>query len=58
MPESRYLRWPVFKCSWLAAFGCSLTIGNLALTAMFTAASQSKDLVELDDVVAAAREVA
>jgi hypothetical protein len=32
-------------------------IGNLALAAMFTAASQAKDLVELDDVVAASREV-
>jgi type II secretory pathway predicted ATPase ExeA len=38
--------------------GIPRTIGNLALSAMFTAASQNKDLVELDDVVAAAREVA
>jgi len=38
--------------------GIPRAIGNLALTAMFTAASQNKDLVELDDVIAAAREVA
>ena len=38
--------------------GIPRTIGNLALSAMFTAASLSKDLVELDDIVAAAREIA
>ena len=38
--------------------GIPRAIGNLALTAMFTAASQNKDLVDLDDVIAAAREVA
>ena len=38
--------------------GIPRTIGNIALTAMFTAASQNKDIVELDDVIAAAREVA
>ena len=38
--------------------GIPRAIGNLTLTAMFTAASQNKDLVELDDVIAAARELA
>lgn len=33
-------------------------IDNLAPTAPYTAAAQGKDLVELDDVVAAAREIA
>jgi len=37
--------------------GIPRTIGNLALTAMYTAAGASKDLVELDDVVAATREM-
>jgi hypothetical protein len=25
MPESRYSKWPVFRCSLVAGFGCSLT---------------------------------
>jgi type II secretory pathway predicted ATPase ExeA len=37
--------------------GVPRAINNLALTAMYTAAFQSKDLVELDDVIAAAKEV-
>lgn len=38
--------------------GVPRAIGNLALAAMLHAAAESKDLVELDDVVAASREVA
>jgi type II secretory pathway predicted ATPase ExeA len=38
--------------------GVPRAIGNLALAAMLHAAAQAKDLVELDDVVAASREVA
>ena len=38
--------------------GIPRSIGNLALTAMLAAAVQSKDLVELDDVIAASQEVA
>ena len=38
--------------------GVPRAIGNLALAAMLHAAADSKDLVELDDVVAASREVA
>ncbi len=37
--------------------GVARTIGNLALAAMFTAASHNKDIVELDDVVSIAKEV-
>ena len=37
--------------------GVPRAIGNLALSAMYNAAAQSKDLVELDDVVAASKEV-
>jgi type II secretory pathway predicted ATPase ExeA len=37
--------------------GVPRTIGNLALAAMVHAAAQAKDLVELDDLVAAAQEV-
>jgi type II secretory pathway predicted ATPase ExeA len=37
--------------------GVPRTIGNLALAAMFHAAGQNKDVVELDDVVSTAREV-
>jgi type II secretory pathway predicted ATPase ExeA len=37
--------------------GIPRVIGNLALAAMFTADAQAKDLVELEDVVAASREV-
>jgi type II secretory pathway predicted ATPase ExeA len=37
--------------------GIPRTIGNLALGAMVTAAAQNKDIVELDDVVAASQEV-
>lgn len=37
--------------------GVPRAIGNLALAAMFTAAAQAKDLVELEDVLAASREV-
>jgi hypothetical protein len=33
------------------------TIGNLALTAMLNAAGRAKDLVELDDVIAACKEM-
>ena len=38
--------------------GVPRAINNLALTALYNAAAQSKDLVELDDVVAAAKEIA
>jgi type II secretory pathway predicted ATPase ExeA len=38
--------------------GVPRAIGNLALAAMLHAAAQAKDLVELDDIVAASREVA
>ena len=38
--------------------GIPRTIGNLALAAMLNAALRAKDLVELDDVIAASREVA
>lgn len=38
--------------------GVPRSIGNLALAAMLNAALHSKDLVELDDVIAASREVA
>ena len=37
--------------------GVPRAIGNLALSAMYNAASQAKDLVELDDLVAASKEV-
>ena len=37
--------------------GIPRAIGNLALTAMFHAAAQGKDLVELDDVISASQEV-
>jgi len=37
--------------------GVPRAIGNLALYAMYNAAAQAKDLVELDDVVAATKEV-
>ena len=37
--------------------GIPRAIGNLALAAMYHAAAQSKDLVELDEIVAAAKEV-
>jgi type II secretory pathway predicted ATPase ExeA len=37
--------------------GVPRAIGNLALTAMYNAAAQNKDIVELDDVVAASKEV-
>jgi type II secretory pathway predicted ATPase ExeA len=37
--------------------GVPRVIGNLALSAMYIAASQNKDIVELDDVVAAAKEI-
>ncbi|MBD3237043.1 MAG: AAA family ATPase [Candidatus Eisenbacteria bacterium] len=37
--------------------GVPRAIGNLALSAMFTAAAQAKDIVELDDVVTASREM-
>ena len=37
--------------------GIPRAIGNLALTAMYNAAAQNKDLVDLDDVTAATREV-
>jgi len=37
--------------------GVARVIGNLALSAMFTAAAEAKDIVELEDVVAASREV-
>jgi type II secretory pathway predicted ATPase ExeA len=37
--------------------GIPRAIGNLALNAMYIAAAQNKDLVDLDDVTAAAREV-
>ncbi len=37
--------------------GVPRAIGNLALYAMYNAAAQGKDLVELDDVVAASKEV-
>ena len=37
--------------------GVPRVIGNLALSALYIAANQSKDLVELDDVVAAAKEL-
>ena len=37
--------------------GVPREIGNLALAAMFNAAAQSKDLVELDDVIAASKEI-
>ena len=37
--------------------GVPRIIGNLALGALYTAAGQSKDLVDLDDVIATAREV-
>ena len=38
--------------------GITRAIGNLALAAMYHAAAQSKDLVELDDVISASKEVA
>ena len=38
--------------------GVPRSIGNLALSAMMQAAANNKDLVELDDVVVASREVA
>ena len=38
--------------------GIPRAIGNLALTAMLNAALRAKDLVELDDVIAASREMA
>jgi type II secretory pathway predicted ATPase ExeA len=37
--------------------GVPRVIGNLASSAMYTAASHNKDIVELDDVVAAAKEI-
>lgn len=37
--------------------GVPRTIGNLALSALYRAGAERKDLVELDDVVAAAKEV-
>ncbi len=37
--------------------GVPRAIGNLALAAMFIAAAQNKDIVELDDLVAASQEV-
>jgi type II secretory pathway predicted ATPase ExeA len=37
--------------------GVPRMIGNVALAAMFAAAAQNKDIVELDDVVAASKEV-
>ena len=37
--------------------GVPRTIGNLALTAMLNAAGRAKDLVELDDVIAACKEM-
>jgi type II secretory pathway predicted ATPase ExeA len=37
--------------------GIPRAIGNLALTAMLNAALRAKDLVELEDVIAASREV-
>ncbi len=37
--------------------GIPRAIGNLALSAMLTAAAQNKDIVELNDLVAASREV-
>jgi type II secretory pathway predicted ATPase ExeA len=37
--------------------GIPRAIGNLALAALYSAAAQNKDLVELDEVVAAAQEV-
>lgn len=37
--------------------GVPRAIGNLALTAMFNSAAQNKDLVDIDDVTAASREV-
>lgn len=38
--------------------GVPRTVNSLALTAMYNAAAQAKDLVELDDIVAAAKEIA
>lgn len=38
--------------------GVPRAINNLALTAMYTAAAQNRDLVELDDVIASAKEIA
>ena len=37
--------------------GVPRAIGNLALTAMFNSAAHNKDLVDIDDVTAASREV-
>ena len=37
--------------------GVPRVIGNMALASMFTAAAQAKDIVELEDIVAASREV-
>jgi type II secretory pathway predicted ATPase ExeA len=37
--------------------GVPRAIGNLALTAMFSAASQNRDIVELDDIIAASKEI-
>jgi type II secretory pathway predicted ATPase ExeA len=37
--------------------GVPRAIGNLALSAMITAAAQNKDLVDLEDVIAASKEV-
>ena len=37
--------------------GVPRTIGNLALTAMLNAAGRAKDIVELDDVIAASKEM-
>jgi len=37
--------------------GVPRVIGNLALAAMFIAAAEAKDIVELEDIIAASREV-
>src|SRR2546422_5724951 len=41
MPESRYSKWPVFRCSWVAAFGCSLTLTHRA-----TAGAEKGEIME------------
>ena len=37
--------------------GVPRAIGNLALSAMFSAASKNQDVVELDDVITASKEI-